>query len=368
MGTKAAEKNRRNGFVDVLRLLFAFFVMMHHFHQADPGYFIGGLYGVEFFVVLSGALFFGKWKKLESGGGYKEKLTFSQNYLWNRYKRFFIYNLVAFIPVFILVRIVQQGRHTLPAISSALSSDIWEILMVKMTAGFNGGKSLLNTAAWTMGGMLFAEFVILGMLVWCEKPFLTLIMPLSVLIGTGYWMNIEDTGHAVWLGLFTVGTLRAYLLTCFGIFCYWLCQWIKKNSFSTAGRWGLTVLELLGYLWCILAVFYFKNRYYQFCFLLVVTAALAISLSGRSNTSRWIPQSRFTDFCAEWSLALYLNHILVRRWYWYTYPDVGDILWQHRYVSAAAALAISLIYLFVMRGLFRLLPRIGARAKAVFLR
>lgn len=55
MGTK---KNERNGLVDIMRLVFTFLVMMFHFYSRDKRHFAGGALGVEFFVILSGYLFY----------------------------------------------------------------------------------------------------------------------------------------------------------------------------------------------------------------------------------------------------------------------------------------------------------------------
>ena len=167
-----------------------------------------------------------------------------------------------------------------------MSSDIGEILLTKMINGFNRGENLLNVPAWNLGLMLFSHWLILGMLVWFEGPYLTLLMPLSVVIGTGYWMNLEKTLGNMWLGLFTFGMLRVYLLTCFGIFAYWITRRLKQFHFTTLGRWCLTVLEPLGYLWCIVAVFALKSRKYQFCFILAITLTIAITLSGKSSTAK----------------------------------------------------------------------------------
>ena len=248
-----------------------------------------------------------------------------------------------------------------------LSKDIWEILLVKMVNGFNRGKSLLNVPAWTLGPMLFVEFIILGMMVYFEKPFLTLLMPVSLIAGTGCWMNMETISANDWIGLFNFGVLRIYVLTCCGIYAYRMTQQLKYCRFTSLGRWCLTTLELLGYLWCIAAMLLWKSREYQFCFILVTTLTIAVTLSGNTNTTRWFPQTKLTDFCAEWSLATYLTHFTVRRCYLYTYPGIRDIMWQHKFESFAVALIISLIYLFIMRGIFWMLPRVQAKVKRLLI-
>ena len=93
----------RNGFIDLMRLVFAMFVMMYHFHASDSGHFIRGSYGVEFFVILSGFLFYAAWEKQKRNSSFEangKRFIYWKNYMKKRYLRFFLYSFVAFIPVF----------------------------------------------------------------------------------------------------------------------------------------------------------------------------------------------------------------------------------------------------------------------------
>lgn len=358
----------RNGFIDLLRLFFSVIILLYHYFSKQ-GIFISGYYAVEFFVILSGCLFFISWGKLKERSAGDALIHGYKSYIAHRYFRFFLYNLVAFIPLFFIARIWFGNVHTISGLHNALSKDIWEILMVKMAIGFNEGKGLLNNPMWTMGLMLFSEFLIMGLLIYAEKPYLTLIMPVSVFVGMGYWMNsIDNTKHTVWLGFFTAGMLRIYLLTCFGIFCCWIYKKLRQHQFTVVGCFGLTAVELLGWLWFVLVLYFVKgNRYYQFCLTIAATLLIAITLSGKSCTARWFPQTRITDFCAEWSLAIYISHRLVGRWFLGAYPGIDDIMYQKKTVVIAAALIVSLIYLFTMRWIFRIFPSFARKTRALFL-
>ena len=54
---------KRNGTVDILRIVFALLVVAFHFFSDGVDRFYGGRFGVEFFVVLSGFLFYSSWIK-----------------------------------------------------------------------------------------------------------------------------------------------------------------------------------------------------------------------------------------------------------------------------------------------------------------
>ena len=182
----------RNGFVDILRIVFAFLVVEFHFWGSGEGAYHLGKLGVEFFVILSGFFFFSSYsRQIWNATTLGDRLNYWKNYMKKRYFRFFWYALVAFILVFIVKRVWWEGISSVGEFADKMSGDIWEILLVKMS-GLNREKGLLNGPAWTLSSMLIAEFFILGMLIWAKRFFLSLFMPLSLLGGVGFWINMES--------------------------------------------------------------------------------------------------------------------------------------------------------------------------------
>lgn len=240
-------KTPRNGLIDVMRLGFAGLVVMYHFYSSGQKHFPGGFLGVEFFAILAGFLMFSAWERHQvSGLPLDKRQQYWLGYMKKRYIKFFWYNLIAFVMVFLAGRIWCDQVHSVVGISDTLSEDVWEILLVNMS-GLNRGKYPLNVPAWTMSCMLFAEFFMLGMLAFFGKPFISLLMPLSLVAGIGYWANLKDASLRFFHTFFTFGVLRIYILTCCGILTYWICQKIKAVPFSAIGRWVLTGAELTGY-------------------------------------------------------------------------------------------------------------------------
>lgn len=360
------KKASRNGLVDVMRLGFAGMVMMYHFYSNGKIYFPGGYLGVEFFSILAGFLMFSAWdRQCVAARPIEERQRYWLGYMKKRYIRFFWYCLVAFIFEFIVVRIWHDGLHSAAGICDALSDDIWEILLVKMN-GLTHGKHLLNAPAWTMGCMLFADFFVLGMLVFWERPFQYLIMPLSIIFGIGWWMNLENNSILGFHTFSTFGMIRVYLLTCCGMLSYNICKRLKASSFSKEGKGLLTFAEVGGYILCILISCYRNSREYQFCFILIVTITLAASFSRKSFAGSILPANNFTSFCAELSLGIYLNHHTVWRLFRYIYGDVND-LYRQKFVFLYCALAVALAYTYIMRGVFKMLPIVKEKLKSVLL-
>ena len=360
------KKVPRNGLIDVMRLGFAVLIMMYHFYSNGKKHFPGGFLGVEFFVILAGFLMFSAWDRNQvSKVPLEKRQQYWLGYMKKRYIRFFWLCLPAFLLIFFIVRIWKCELAGIAKICDALSGDIWEILLVKMN-GLNRGVWQLHTNTWTMSCMLFAEFFILGMLTFLEKPFLSFIMPLSLMAGIGYWANLKVVDIWAFHTFFTFVVLRVYLLMCVGVLSYLLCQRIKNISFSTIGRWVLTTAELSGYTVCMLIALYRNSIYYQFCFILITALVLAVSFSGKSFAGSALPANGFTNFCAELSLNLYLSHGAVLYSFRYLFKDVDD-LYRQKYVFLFCALAAALAYTYIMRGVFKLLPIIKEKLRSAML-
>lgn len=361
MGTK---KNDRNGLVDVMRLVFTFLVMMFHFYSRDKRHFAGGALGVEFFVILSGYLFYSAWERRHKTlVTLQERRNYWMQYIKKRYIRFFWYSLVAFVIAFLVVFIWREHLHQPSKIIDRLSGDVWEMLLVSMN-GLNRGKGLLNAPAWTLSSMLIVEFLILGMLVYWEELFLYLLMPLSLLCGTGYWANM-DTPETAFMQFTTFATIRVYLLTCFGILTYKLCEKVKQIHWSKAGEIILTVAELMGYSVCVWIACQRSGRNYQFCFIVIMALTISASFSRKSLAGRYLPANGITGFCAEFSLSLYLTHRSMLYLFQYIYRDDLNELYRQKFVFIFCALILALVYTIFMRGMFKVLPIIKDKIKSV---
>lgn len=360
------KKMARNGLIDMMRLVFALLITIYHFYSNGEEHFPGGRFGVEFFMILAGFLLLASWENRHiSTLPIEERQSYWINYMKKRYSHFFCFTLAAFIAAFVIMRIWHQQIYDIAGICDNLSGDIWEAMLVKMN-GLNKGTAMINTPTWTLSCMLFVEFFILGMLTFCKRPFLAFLMPLSVIFGTGYWMNLESIDIRLFHTFFTFGMLRVYLLMCFGIFSHQISQKIKLISFSKTGRSLLTVAELTGYTICLLICFFRDSRNYQFCFILIATFVVGISFSLKSFAGSILPANNFTSFCAEFSFSLYLIHYPILRIFKYTYEEVSD-LYRQKFVFFFLVLSVTLIYMFFMRGVLKTLPVVKQKLKSVIL-
>ncbi len=359
-----AQQKKRNGIVDVLRVVFALIVLEFHFFQADSSGWTLGKIGVEFFVILSGFLFYGGYMRWFSGRenqARQESLQYVKQYMAKRYFRFFWYSLIAFVFAFLVIRIginADRGEHK---IMDRLSGDVWEILLVK-SSGLNRGRNLLNGPAWTLSSMLIAEFFILSMLTWGRKFFLSCFMPLSILFGMGYWINMPDASQTLFLGLFTFGTMRVYLLTCFGIIAWYLCQSLKRIEFTKFGRILLCLVEWTAYLGVLYIAYSRATRNWQYCCIAALVIAFAISFSGHSFVPRFLQGNKFTNFLGDYSLGIYLVHHPVTCIFKEIWPDYAQrYAYEKEYILICMALALA--YTLFMRLFIKLLPKVKSVCK-----
>lgn len=360
------EKTARNGLIDINRMGFALLIVLYHFYSNGEKHFYGGRFGVEFFTILAGFLFFAAWDgKSCSSAPLERRIDYWKRYMKRRYLRFLGYTLVAFLLTFLVVRVWHNGIDSLEALTDTFSKDIWEILLIKMN-GFNRGGGLLNAPVWTLCCMLFVEFLILGLLVFWERPFLFLFLPASLFVGCGWWMNLESANLGEFHTLFTFGMVRVYLLTCFGILSYNLSQRLRDIPLSKLGRWSLTVTELGGYLSCFLIACLRKDRYFQFCFIIIATVTIAISFSGKSYAGNQFPANRLTNFLAEYSFCIYLIHVPILRLFQYTHPDLNE-LYRQKFVFLFSVLIAGLLYLLLMRRMRSAMYMMGKKLRSRFL-
>ena len=148
---------------------------------------------------------------------------------------FAVYNCFLFLAVFFLPR----QKRVIVELIDLFSEYIWEILLVKMS-GINVGNSLFNSPTWTIGCLLIAECVILGLLTCNEKKFLNFVLPVSLICVYGVWAN-SKVNYRTWLGFANFGVLQVWCAVSWGILAV-----IASNQLPQKIKWpskALTVIE-----------------------------------------------------------------------------------------------------------------------------
>lgn len=344
---------------DLWKFVYSWFIVYFHFYLSTSLHFPGGKFGVEFFLLVAGVFFF---RHLD-----RETAEIPPRYLIHRFMRFFPWALTGFIFAFLVIRLYVNGTTSFHKLADCFSTDIWEILLVKMN-GINNNTGLLNSPAWTLSSMLLVEIVLVGCYSSCRKTFVNVLLPLSLIIGFGCWRHLKSAGSSEWIGFTTFGTLRTWLIYGCAYYCYHLSSRLRRIDFSRRGRFLLTALETLCHIFAIWAMLRQDTRNWQWCVLLAFFIAVAITMSGHSLWNTALQKcSRMIRFLGSLSLSVYLVHWPVIRFFRTVYPD-NDAQYAHVAVVTGAIFVCALAHYFITTGLIHICRLAKPKLAAVFVK
>ncbi len=341
--TKAGKPGGKNYELDLWKLGYAFIIVGYHFYNttshATKAHLIGGNSAVSFFLLVSGMLLFASFEKREQTG----MLTPGRFFL-HRYRRFFPAIAIAYLFTSILIRCVVSDLDT-SKIPNYLTSDLWEIMLVKMN-GMNGNKGFLNGPAWTVSSIF-----LVGCAFWCflyteKRRFLNLILPITLIIGFGMTVHLESGSHEKWMGITTAGTMRAWNLMGLGYYCYLLSKHIRVLRLNTAGRVALTAAELVCHMVALWCMEYRSTSGFRWTSEFMFSIAAAISFSGQGFIGDWLRRFPLSKYLADFSLAVYLVHRPLMRLFEKLYgADIFTEKWLYLAVLLLASAAFQVVVL-----------------------
>lgn len=343
--------------IQFFKFLYSWIIVLYHLNPHTAVNCPGGSFGVEYYLLAAGVFLFASWEKQAAAG----QVQTPGQYLWKRFSRFFWWSSTAFV----FAAVVRYGFVSPVSskwqVMDHFSSDIWEILMVKWN-GMNENALLVNGPAWTLSSMCMVGFLLWGCLYFYRERFLQLFMPLSILIGYGFWRHLDSAATEVWVGFTTFGTLRTWLVMCLSYYCLRLSRKIAAIPWNRAGKILLTLAEIGLHSLCLIIIFNRGTRFHQWFVTLLMLLAITIALSGHSYLCAVLNRTKFADFLGEWSMSVFLIHAPVIQLFRWKYDMSG---WGYRKLIPlfAVTLAASLIHFWLTRWLVRALPKLGAKLR-----
>ncbi|MBD5162602.1 MAG: acyltransferase [Oscillibacter sp.] len=329
---------QRNGVIDILKFIFSIVIVLYHFYQATYEHFGMGSLAVEFFAIVSGVYFFSMFYRTSNEN--KDAYV----YIKKRFLRFFPYTTLAFFITAIVRLYVSEGT-TLSKLGQWAAADIWEIFLVKM-GGLNNGANVLNAPAWYISAMLIVEFVVLHLLINCEQNYKRFFIPISLLIGYGWWQNYEASGPApgMWIGFTTFGVLRIYLATCVSYYAYLISVHLKKITITKCGKTLLTIVESGCYILAFVIFMWGWSRYYNWALILLFTVGVGITHSGASYSVQMIRPNKITAYLGRLSFSIFLIQWAVLKLYGHMYSD-NYIRYSHKFDFMAVLFVSAVVFL-----------------------
>lgn len=312
----------KNNDIQLFKFVYSCVIVLYHLASNTAIHFKGGYCGVEYFLLTAGLFLFLSFERGEELG---RQRTPGQ-YLAKRFCRFFPWSFTAFLFSVFVRRVLISPTTSIVAWVDYFASDIWEILMVKWN-GMNNNVHLLNGPAWTLSAMLIVGFLIWSFLYYYKKHFVNLILPITLLLGFGYWMHLPSADTEKWIGFTTFGTFRTWLIFCLSAYCVPIGKKLAKIPFNKAGKILLTVAEVLIHAFALVVMIARAERYYQWLLTLLFMISIAIAMSGHSYIAKVLENVKLVDWLGDLSMSVYLVHTPVI-WLFRHYYDTQS--WAYR--------------------------------------
>lgn len=329
--------------IQLFKFLYSCVIVLYHLAGNTAITCRGGYMGVEYFLLSAGVFLFLSFRRGEEKG----KLQTPVQYLGKRFVRFLPWSATAFLLAAAVQRLWIEPTTSLGGWADHFSRDIWELLMVSMN-GINNGEMLLNGPAWTLSAMLIVGFFLWTFLYHYKKPFLHLIMPLTLVAGFGFWMHVASADTQGWIGFTNFGTFRTWIIMCLSFYCIPLSEKLAAYPFNRLGKALLTAVEILIHLFAFLVIFYRATRHWQFLLTALFMLSISIALSGHSYLAKVLEKSRAVSFLGELSMSVYLVHVPVL-WVFRHLFDISRWSYWQCVPVFAAVLATAAVHYFVTK-------------------
>lgn len=352
----------KNNDIQLFKFLYCWIIVLYHLEHDTSGVACpGGSFGVEYFLLSSGIFLFMGFERQQNAG----KLQTPGQYLWKRFSRFFPWSLTGYL----LAAVVNYGCispiRSPGKLMDAFSSDIWEILMIKWN-GMNENMLCLNTPAWTLSSLCIVGFAIWGFMYYYQERFLKLFMPISLIMGYGFWRHLDSASTQVWIGFTAFGIFRTWLVICLSYYVVRMAQYLKNICLKPLGIWLLTAAEVTLQMWSLWMIFNRDTRFAQWLTTLLMMLALTIALSGQSMLVRWLNKSRIVDYLGKLSMSVFLVHVPVLQYYQWK-VDIRNASAVELIPLFAAIAVVSVCHYHITNWLIQITPKVlaGLRSACV---
>lgn len=298
----------RIGEFDLWKFIMAIVIGLFHFGSSLPAtdstpLFPYGSIAVDFFFITSGFLMVKsayKIKNCESIG--KETLIFIKK----KIKAFFPYFVFALLVAFV-VDLVTTNFNLMFTIRK-IGKLIVELLLIK-NAGINY-PTFLGTS-WYLSVMILSMIILYPLILKYKTFFTRIVAPLIAAFVLGYlYMRFGDFRDPLAMGYFFMkGTLRGFAELSLGVFCYEICEWLKKFNYTLFSKILFTLIEYVG----LIFVLYYSNKNYDqdpLC-ILVFAAAIIVAGGNFSVFAGVLGRSKLISLLGKFSLMFFLNHVTV---------------------------------------------------------
>ncbi|MCI9087068.1 MAG: acyltransferase family protein [Clostridia bacterium] len=300
---------KHNGIISFWKFCFCIMVVLFHSQllatNEESTLFSQGAIAVEFFFLVSGFLLAKTTlRKNEQKMGTENLGKETFHFIWKKYLFFLPYMLFGGF-LGLLLQNIYNDVGTYQNISS-----IWDILLLRMT-GLNG--NVVIGQAWYISAMLLSMMILYPLLRKYQQNFIYLVAPLIVLLGFG-WLSRNYSnlrGPDIWINFTFKGVIRAFSELSLGCILYLICQKVKQINFTKFGRFVITIIEIIGFIFPFLIAQFASTSKYDFIIVPILAISILLAFSEKTLELNCF-NHQFFFWLEKLSLPLYICHIVVR--------------------------------------------------------
>jgi len=295
------DQRKRNGYVDIIKFIFAIVIMEAHQITAV---FHGGRLAVEGFFMISSYLMM---CNIERNQYPDDNLGVSTvRFISHKYKGLFPFLLPSVLITYVIICFAQQT-----GIKEALTDLpllFFELIPLR-DAGF-GGRFVLGIS-WYLSAMFIALAVLYPLCKKLGRNFTLTVCPLLAILIYGYlsytYGDLAVASTYIEGIPINAGVLRGLAGCALGCVLYESCRQISSKKVTLWGRMVFAALEFLGFALLFGLIYYFPKSKYDYVCVFLIFGLLIIGISGISATSLlW--RGNWTKVFGTMSTLIVLNH------------------------------------------------------------
>ena len=310
---------KRNAAIDILRLVFAVIIMLHHSRYV-MGYencvFAGGSLAVEFFFIVSGYLMAKSAVSARQAG--------TASFLYRKFcaviPEFWTGWLIGFVLLMVFGHVSVSGTL------EKFREYIFEPILLRMSGIYTGG---FNGASWYVSSMLICMAMLYPLTKRFPEAMQKVAAPLiAVLLFGCLCQNFDHPRDpSKWIGFTYKGNIRAMADLCLGIAGYGIAEKMRGvcGAGSTAsvgsggegsmrikpfGRVLVSLAEVLIYAFFIRYMYLELPRQSDYFYILLIWIGVILTFSGL-GLEAGIKGGKLCDLAASYSTALFFGHLYI---------------------------------------------------------
>ena len=303
-------KTKRNGEIELLRLLFCIIVILYHCNKAifsnvslqNYTYALSprGYIGVEFFFMLSGYFMA---QSIDKNRTAVPLGTDSFRFIWKKYFSIFWHHIIAFVTLFIVHSIVNKDL----SFDKFFNVIPGALLITRIGTRFFD----INDVEWYISAMILVMAAMYPVAKKYFEVYAKAIAPISAALIYGWIIHNGHTlsGTTVWTALGYRCMWRTAAGLNLGMFMYCCVKGLKKGKWSNKEVITAKIVRAIMFVSIGVYSMCLNPKKYVMYAVIVIFFALTLSFAFPYENVRWL-DSKAVAYLGKLSLPLYLNQNL----------------------------------------------------------